>query len=627
MSNKFVCTLDAGHEGFHQMANPEEKSAGTCPHTSDVQNISPYDVEFVPDQKILDQLAQEDVHIDAQMVPADDVRLVLTTDGKKAADYIAAHPNEWVSRWYLLEPISVDICKHLLKSGYDLNNPKYAEAFEPRRKDLGFSFRPSMAGAKKWKSGEGPVGWTDDAAKEYPTDPVVLLHLQNIKRAQEILAEEAEIDEESALDQAALQETKSQFPVCPLFPGALTDLARAIYPSLPLEFKMWGLITRWGLYRSGLDCLAGETHIQPRFFAVLVGPPNCGKSACIKESSAFMKLIMDIVTDQCGKAAKPRGANVESLKSVDSGPFLVEYLYNKAQTVKNDFLSRATFDDRAKIILDCDELSDVFEKARSSTGRVSTVFGEFLKLHSGNETGNGTKRTGNRPVEKAHLAILSGTTVKKYPMIWTGTGGGGDGLISRFIAITTSAPPIPPVPLQTDTVAAMQAYERLVKLAQLPGQTITLSDEAAKVLTEWWNSFDNSKESASRILETVKQVLIVLTVTNAPDDHTGDTLVASAHLVREAIKFGDYEIAVREVLNPGDAWSNVQAMEDAIIKWAQRNAKKEPKSIRDFRRGINPQRMPGGLGTFLLAWKNCVDPELAVLKFCGKVGKSKLYRL
>lgn len=379
-----------------------------------------------------------------------------------------------LSRWYLIEPISVDTCTHLLKSGYNPNDPEHADVFEPRRKDLGFSFKPPMAGAKQWELGEGPFSWTDDIVKKFPNEPMVLLHQASVKRAQDILVEEAETDKESALDQAALQETTERFPDCPVLPGALTDLARAIYPSLPLEFKMWGLITRWGLYRSGLDRLTVEPHLQPRFFAVLVALPNRGKTACINESRTSMKLITDMVADQCTKETKPHGADVECLASADSGPFLVEYLYDKTHKVKEDVAASLTFDDRAKVIMDSDELSDVFEKAKSSMGRVSTLFTELLKLHSGNRTGNGTRRTGDMPVDKAHLAILSGTTVKKYPMLWTGTGGGGDGLVSRFIAITTNAPQVPPVPLQTDTVAAMQAYERLVMLAQLSGQAITL---------------------------------------------------------------------------------------------------------------------------------------------------------
>jgi hypothetical protein len=612
----FVCTLDTGHQGFHQMANPEEKSAGTCLHTTDVQSLSPYDVEFVPSQEMLDEQAEEEARLDA-------FEKELATVPKDSAHM--PNPKEWARRYYLIEPLSVDTCKHLLKSGYDLNNPQHAEAFEPHRRDLGWAYQTPLLGAKRYKWGEGPVGWTDDVVKKHPNDAIVLLHLQNIKRAQEILAEEAETTKESALDQAALQETTEQFPECPVLPGALTDLARAIYPSLPLEFKMWGLITRWGIYRSGLDRLTVEPHLQPRFFAVLVALPNRGKTACINESRTSMKLITDMVADQCSKATKPRGADVECLASADSGPFLVEYLYDKTHRVKEDVAASITLDDRAKVIMDSDELSDVFEKAKSSMGRVSTLFTELLKLHSGNRTGNGTRRTGDMPVDRAHLAILSGTTVKKYPMLWTGTGGGGDGLVSRFIAITSNAPQVPPVPLQTDTVAAMRAYDRLVNLAQLPGQTITLSDEAAKALTDWWYSFDNSKESASRILETVKQLLIVLAVTNAPEGHAGESLTVGVDLVRAATAFGDYEIAIREMLNPGDSWTHVQAMEVAIIKWAQKNAKAEAKSMRDFRRGINPQRLPGGLGTFLLAWKNCV--ESGVLKFRGKVGKSSLYHL
>ena len=431
MSNKFVCTLDAGHQGFHQMANPEEKPAGTCPHASDMafythtevragENIvvipgPEQGIEFVPDQAMLDEQAQEDARIDAQIEEME--REYKQNPGTPHTP----NPKEWAPRWYLVEALSVDTCKVLLMNGYDPKNPDDADTFEPYRKDLGFSYRPPMVSAKKWKWGERPTGYTDDVRAKYPNDPIVLLNDANIKRAQEILAEEAETAKESALDQAALQETTERFPDCPVLPGALTDLARAIYPSLPLEFKMWGLITRWGLYRSGLDRFTVEPHLQPRFFTVLVALPNRGKTACINESRTSMTLITDMVADQCTQATKPRGADVECLASADSGPFLVEYLYDKTHKVKEDVAASITFDDRAKVIMDSDELSDVFEKAKSSMGRVSTLFTELLKLHSGNRTGNGTRRTGDMPVDKAHLAILSGTTVKKYPMLWTGT--------------------------------------------------------------------------------------------------------------------------------------------------------------------------------------------------------------
>jgi hypothetical protein len=382
--------------------------------------------------------------------------------------------------------------------------------------------------------------------------------------------------------------------------------------------------------RSGLDVLANEPHLQPRFYAVLVSPPNRGKSACINESREAMKIIQDMVNAEHNKknSTTPHArmfADIENLSSADSGPFLVQEFYDKAKEANKQFIGSVCAEDRAKILLDPDELSDVFEKARTSSSRVSTLFIELLKLHSNNRTGNGTKQTGNRPVENAHLSILAGTTVKKYPMLWMGTGGGADGLVSRFIAVATNAEPVPPVPLATlPTVGDL--FKRLIRLAQLPGQKISLSEDAAKLLVDWWGSLDRTRDSAARILETVKQLLIVLAVTIAPEDHTGTELTVGPDLMQDAIKFGDYEISLRERLNPGDSWGAVQAQEQAIIKWAQKHAsRRSPKSKNDFRRGIAPHRLPGGLGTFLYAWKNCIGAD--VIKFRDKHGRAERYSL
>jgi hypothetical protein len=442
---------------------------------------------------------------------------------------------------------------------------------------------------------------------------------------------EREQAERDAEPEEEFNDSKEEpFPESPIFPGALTDLARALYPSLPLEFKQIGLIVRWGLMRSGLDLLENEPHLQPRFYTVLVSPPNRGKSACINESRNAMKLIQDMVNAEHNKknSTAPHArmfAEIENLTSADSGPFLVQEFYDKAKEANKQYIGSVCAEDRAKILLDPDELSDVFEKARTSSSRVSTLFIELLKLHSNNRTGNGTKQNGNRPVENAHLAILAGTTTKKYPMLWMGTGGGADGLVSRFIAIATNAEPVPPVPLATlHTVTDL--YKRLIRLAQLPGQKISLSRDAAEMLVEWWNSFDRTRDSAARILEMVKQLLIVLAVTNAPEDYTGTELTVGPDLMQHAIKFGDYEISLRERLNPGDSWGLVQAQEQAIIKWAQKHAsRKSPKSKNEFRRGIAPHRLPGGLGTFLFAWKNCVGAD--VIKLRDKQGRAERYSL
>jgi hypothetical protein len=166
-----------------------------------------------------------------------------------------------------------------------------------------------------------------------------------------------------------------------------------------------------------------------------------------------------------------------------------------------------------------------------------------------------------------------------------------------------------------------KAVERLIRLAQLPGQKIALDDEASAMLNHWWASFDNNKDSATRVLETIKQLLIVLAVTNAPEDHAGTKLVVGKELMGQAIAFGKYLIAVRERLTPADSWNHVQAMENAIIDWARKyTSRKEPKTRREFRRGIHPERMPGGFGAFLQAWRNCIDAEVLKLRDKAHVG-------
>jgi hypothetical protein len=422
------------------------------------------------------------------------------------------------------------------------------------------------------------------------------------------------------------------FPESPIFPGALTDLARALYPSLPLEFKMWGLITRWGLMRSGIDTLKTEKHIQPRFYTALICYPNRGKTAANNESRTAAEFIFEMAKTAVEEEHNRRPVTrifggYEARDSVDSGPFLVDKFYDLVREAGEQVQSGTSKDSAGRLILDPDELSEMFEKARSSNTRISTIFHQLLKLHSGNRTGSGTKATGDKPVEKAHLAILGGTTVDVYKEhLWTGTGSGRDGLRSRFLAITTNAPPVPPVPLPTDTDAAMKAYQRLAKLLRMPGQEITFNEDAAKMLNDWWYSFDNGKVSATRILETVKQLLIVLAVVNAPENHEDTTLTVGADLMHHAIAFGEYEIAVREQLNPDDSWSHIQAMENSIIAWAKKHMKRtDPKTRNECRRGIQPQRMPGGLGGFKIAWDNCVTT--GVLKLRDKGHKAGRYSL
>jgi hypothetical protein len=126
------------------------------------------------------------------------------------------------------------------------------------------------------------------------------------------------------------------FPECPIFKsGSLVELAEALCPDVPTEFKQWALITRFGLIRSGLDKLDGQPHIQTRLNVVFVCPKWRGKTAAINESRQAMTTIMAIVKAEADKKGllMPIAPSL-TLASVDSGPGLVDEFWDHYNTIK-----------------------------------------------------------------------------------------------------------------------------------------------------------------------------------------------------------------------------------------------------------------------------------------------------
>jgi hypothetical protein len=161
----------------------------------------------------------------------------------------------------------------------------------------------------------------------------------------------------------------------------------------------------------------------------------------------------------------------------------------------------------------------------------------------------------------------------------------------------------------------------------MPGQNVCLTGDALAVLDAWWTAVNDSKDSAARVLDIVKQLLMVLAVTNLPVDHKAiGAVTVGRDVVEAATRFGDYLMAVRDIIDPNDSWSAVQALENDIIEWFKKHASKtKPVSMNDCRRGVHPHRKPGGLGAFNIAWKNAVNAE--VVKYRGKGQRSALYSL
>jgi len=384
----------------------------------------------------------------------------------------------------------------------------------------------------------------------------------------------------------------------PMMSGVLWDMSFAMFPDVPLEFKFMALVTHWGLVRSGLDVLDGETHYQPRFYTCFVADPGRGKSAAISESRRIMA------------AVKPLTMSIPP--SNDSGPSLVDDfadLYNAHPAAKG-----------VQVLVEADEMTDLFEKSKITAQSRNSLSTLLLSLFESNIAGN-RARSANKgkrtQVENAHLAILGGTTFLGAETMWNKIGGGANGLQSRFVPIVTTQGPLGRATRKASYADALDsAFRRMVKLNELPGQTIFLDAEAQAELNNWWSKYSPfDRASVRRIDDIVKRMIIVLAVTNInPFDRDlmdDNCVIVHKDIVSQACAFGDYIITCREKVNPADSYSWTQAFEGAIQGVFEKTPKKSF-SMRDVRRAVNADRKPGGYASFLQAWRNVIAAEVIV---------------
>jgi hypothetical protein len=393
-----------------------------------------------------------------------------------------------------------------------------------------------------------------------------------------------------------VQEVKDDLPAFPRLSGLLTELCDAVCPDIPYEYKIATAITHWGLMRSDKDMLEGDPTTQPRFYTCLIGKPQQGKSAAMNEIRKYMAML---------------GCQYSSMSSVDSGPALVDEFQEQLEKKTGEGLAMSNV---AKVLLDTDEMSDLFEKSKVTATSRNSLFTELLKLYEGNITGNRSRKAGKTQLNNAYLAIVAGATPQGYERMWTGTGGGSTGLQSRFILISSSAPKMGVTRAPSnDRVIAEKILPALNKIATGGNVRVSLSAEARTMLEAWWGGREHDNPSDTRVDDMVKRLLIILGVT------TGRHVI-DRELMTQAIAFGDYVIAAREVFNAPDSFTWIQAEEDAIRKVGHRHTL--PMTQNEFRRLVQPNRRPGGLGPFRQAWGNLLAVE--ELKPAGKTEKGSI---
>lgn len=397
-----------------------------------------------------------------------------------------------------------------------------------------------------------------------------------------------------------IAEEEIVLPPFPKFTGSLAELADAMSPDIPWAFKFVAAVTHFGIDRSGLDTLDTERHIQPRFYAALVAEPGRGKTAAINEVRKIMRNILY-------RYATP--------PSIDSGPALVDAFADQrssAPEVGSEDIPAS------KVLLDPDELKDLFEKGRSTLTTKGTMLNELLKLYEGNRTGNRIRNNKNPikiQLDNAHLAIIGGATVADYAKMWIGTGGASDGLQSRVIPVGINCAKMPSRQRPADSEKLNIVIQKLLRQSKASARLIAISEPAFQMFDSWWEAKDQKKASIVRIDGIVKRLLIVLAATN-------DTLEVDEHLMSQGIAFGDFIIACRDLYNPADASTWTQSFENCIIAVHQKHGELSPNKCR---RLVHPERKPGGMGPFLQAYNNLV--KAGVLRKSSQTQRSGVYRL
>jgi hypothetical protein len=170
-------------------------------------------------------------------------------------------------------------------------------------------------------------------------------------RSEESKSNPAELPQHVEVNQceSELKIAEEPLPEFPRFTGSLADMSEAIAPDLPYSLKFISAATIVGSLLAGKAYIAGSTHIDPRFYTVMIDTKGAGKGGSYNEvRSALYPLIL---------------GELNIVPSIDSGPALVLELAEHPRTM-----------------LYADELDKVFEIAKPTGSSRNSLFAELLTL-------------------------------------------------------------------------------------------------------------------------------------------------------------------------------------------------------------------------------------------------------
>lgn len=386
-----------------------------------------------------------------------------------------------------------------------------------------------------------------------------------------------------------LKIAEEPLPEFPRFTGSLAEMSEVLAPDLPYCLKFMSAMTIVGSLLAGKVYIAGSTHIDPRFYTVMIDTKGAGKGASWNEvRGALSPLIL---------------GELNIAPSIDSGPALVLELAQHPRTM-----------------LYADELDKVFETAKPTGSSRNSLFAELLTLYDGHETGNNAKANFALPkdvrdqvcksggskihVTDARFSLLGGVQPDVFATMWRGVKGGANGLQSRFTLVSSGNNSVPEPQRATDSAAVRQITE-IITGQVLPylnsdaPQFIHMSDELGERLRTWWKGCSNTHPKAStRTPAMLTRMLVILAVTN-------DVQEISPRLVEQAIAFGDYQVQLAERFMPSDAMTGTAVFEELILTTFRKHggAGLTRNQVRQYV-NLEKHQLLGGFGPFLQAWNN-----------------------
>jgi len=351
-----------------------------------------------------------------------------------------------------------------------------------------------------------------------------------------------------------------------LMSGIAGDFATLFshYLETPAVFLYFGFLTTLGSILSDKVTLASELKPEPRLFTILLGESGDDrKSTAIKAITSFFREYFPDSMNVCHGIGSAEGLQ-EKFKEVEDGKLILIYDELKA------LISKCKIE--ASVLLPC----------------INTLF-------ENNEYESRTKKSNIR-LENIRLSFLAASTVQTFENVWSSQFL-DIGFTNRLFLIPGSGVRKNPIPLKIPAYEKQVIAEQVASILEMvsEGVEMKLTPEAMALYNAWYLSLDGSIHA--RRIDTYAMRLLPLIAIN---EHKTEI---DRDIVKNVISIMDWQLIIREQLDPIDADNKIAEIEEKI----RRKLKLKAMTTRDLKRAVNYQRT--GIWIYEQAMRNLTGAE------------------